>query len=117
MSDDLSLKYGAFYKEGLRLRSEAGESDNLRLKKNNIPEKLIPLLPNAEFWGISDDSYRIELVRIAPNEIWNNFRELVSVYEDDLLDWLAGPEAKHSSFSPEYLAHSFMLQAFDWPRD
>ena len=78
MSDDLSTRYGAFYSEGLRLRSDAGESSELRLTANRIPKELLPLLPYAAFWGIADDTYRIELVRVAPEHVWKEFRDLVS---------------------------------------
>lgn len=117
MSDDLSTRYGAFYSEGLRLRSDAGESSEFRLTANRIPKELLPLLPYAAFWGIADDTYRIELVRVAPEHVWKEFRDLVSRHEDALMAWLAGPEAKERPPSSEYLAFSFMLQAFDWPRE
>jgi hypothetical protein len=73
-------------------------------------------MPYAEFWGIADDSYRIELVKHAPREIWREFRDVVSRHETGLLDWLAGPEADTTP-TPEYVAFSFMLRAFDWPRE
>lgn len=117
MSDDLSSRYGEFYAKGLRLRSDAGESSDRRLGTDNVPSQLSPLLPYADFWGISDDTYRSDLVRIAPQHIWDEFRCIVSRNEDALMKWLAGPEAKQRPPSPEYLAFSFMLQAFDWPRD
>jgi hypothetical protein len=116
MSDDLPSLYGAFYTKGLRLRHEAGESSDLRLMPDKIPMELLPLLPYASFWGISDDSYRIELVRTAPQHVWNEFQEAVKRLKSILLDWLSGPEADRPP-TPEYLAFSFMLQAFDWPRD
>ncbi len=116
MSDDLSSRYGAFYVEGTRLRSDAGESSHLRLAANDAPRELLPLLPYAEFWGIADDTYRIELVRAAPQHIWSEFQEVVKGHKTALLDWLSGPAADRPP-TPEYLAFSFMLQAFDWPRE
>lgn len=116
MSDDLSSRYGAFHAEGLRLRSNAGESKEFRLAANKIPRELLPLLPYAEFWGIADDTYRIELVQVAPQHIWIEFREAVKGHKTALLDWLSGPDAERLP-TPEYLAFSFMLQAFDWPRE
>jgi hypothetical protein len=116
MSDDLSTRYGAFYADGLRLRSDAGESSDFGLTANMIPVELLPLLPYAEFWGIADDTYRIELVRVAPQHIWIEFREAVEGHNMALLDWLSGPDADRPP-TPEYLAFSFMLQAFDWPRE
>jgi hypothetical protein len=116
MSDDLSSSYGAFYSEGLRLRSDAGESSDLRLEESKIPGELRPLIPYAEFWGISDDTFRIELVNAAPAGVWRDFRETVKRSEKALLGWLSGPEANKPP-SQEYVAFSAMLQAFDWPRD
>ena len=116
MNDDLSSRYGAFYAEGLRLGSDAGESRDLQIAANKIPRELLPLLPYAAFWGIADDTYRIELVQIAPQHIWNEFREEVKRHKMALLDWLSGPDADKPP-TPEYLAFSFMLQAFDWPRE
>lgn len=117
MNDDLSSKYGSFYAEGLRLRSDAGESCLSRLNEDKIPVELLPLVSYAEFWGIADDTFRIELVQAAPAHIWHDFRDSVSRHEDALMAWLAGPEAMHRPPSPEYLAFSFMIQAFDWPRE
>jgi hypothetical protein len=114
--NDLSSTYGGFYAVGLRLRNDAGDSEELSLKANAIPTELRPLLPYAEFWGIADDTYRIALVRVAPQHIWNEFREAVKRHKMALLDWLSGPAADIPP-TPEYLAFSFMLQAFDWPRE
>lgn len=116
MRDNLLHKYGAFFARAQQLRIDAGETIESHLTPDNVPKSLHPLLPYAEFWGISDDSYRIELVGQAPADIWRDFREAVSKYKMALLDWLSGPEAG-SPPSQEYLAFSYMLQAYDWPRD
>jgi hypothetical protein len=117
MTDDLESRYGAFFIEGLKLRRKAGETTDRNLLETEIPSELRPLLPYAAFWGIPDDTFRIELVQVAPEHLWKEFRDFVSLHEDALLDCLAGPEAKRSPPSPEYLAFSFMLQASDWPRE
>ena len=116
MSESLARKYGNFFVEGQRLRIDAGELEELHLQADKVPKELVPLLSYAEFWGISDDSYRIDLIKQAPPEFWRDFQEAVSNHKVALLDWLAGPEADNEP-TPEYLAFSFMLQAFDWPRD
>lgn len=115
MSNELSEKYGDFFLEGQRLRVLAGESAEMHLQAQKIPEELLSLMPYAEFWGISDDGYRIDLIKQSPQEIWHDFQEAVSKKKTPLLQWLAGPEADNE-LTPEYLAFSFMLQAFDWPR-
>ena len=116
MNDRLSQKYGAFFAVGQRLRVEAGESGEQHLRVDRVPRELLPLVPYAEFWGISDDTYRIELVKQAPIDVWRDLKEAVSQHKTALLDWLSGPEADNPP-TREYLAFSFMLQAFDWPRD
>lgn len=115
MNDSLSQKYGPFFVEGVKLRIDAGESGESQLQALSVPKELAPLLPYAEFWGIADDTYRIELIKRSPPELWTDFQNAVSKKKTALLDWLSGPEADKLP-SPEYLAFSFMLQAFDWPR-
>lgn len=115
MSEILSLKYGLFFIEGQRLRIDAGEPSELHLEVLNVPRELETLLPYAEFWGVADDSCRIELINQAPPEVWRDFQIVVSRHKTALLDWLSGPEADHHP-TREYLAFSFMQQAFDWPR-
>jgi hypothetical protein len=81
-----------------------------------VPQDLRLLIPYAEFWGIPDDGYRIELVLQAPPEIFREFREVVSKHEAILLKWLAGPEADADMPTDEYVAFSAMLLAYDYPR-
>ena len=116
MINDLSSLYDSFHSEGLRLRRNAGETYEACLSADGIPRELLPLLPYAEFWGIADDTCRIELVRIAPRHVWIDFREAVKRHKMELLAWLSGPDADRPP-TPEYLAFSFMLQAYDWPRE
>lgn len=116
MMDSLSQLYGAFYEEGQKLRIDGGELAEGQLRRDRVPTELWPLIPYAEFWGIADDSYRIELISHAPADIWRAFRKVVADHKPMLLDWLAGPEAEAPPTS-EYLAFSFLLQAFDWPRE
>lgn len=116
MTESLSQKYGAFFEQGQKLRVDAGEPAIAQFRRSKVPQALWPLLPYAEFWGIADDTYRIELISQAPTEIWRTFRETVSKHKPDLLNWLAAPEADALP-TPEYLGFSFLLQAFDWPRD
>ena len=116
MSDFLTERYGAFFAQGQKVRVDAGEPAVAQLRPSKVPEDLWPLIPYAEFWGIADDSYRTELIKQAPAEIWSGFRAAVSEHELRLLDWLAGPEADLPP-TPEYVAFSFMLRAFCCPRE
>lgn len=116
MTDSLSQLYETFFEQGQKLRIDAGELAVGKLRRDKVPKGLWPLIPYAEFWGIADDSYRIELISQAPIDIWKAFRKVVADHKPMLLDWLAGPEADAPP-TPEYLAFSFLLQAFDWPRE
>ena len=116
MNQHLLQKYRIFFSQAKQMRAEAGDMDNSPLQEQNIPKNLISLLPYAELWGISDDTFRIKLIEQSPPELWKDFVNVVSKHKLSLLDWLSGPEADNPP-SREYLMFSFMLQAFDWPRD
>ena len=116
VTESLSEEYGAFFSLGQKLRRDAGESEVGRLRRDRIPEKLWPLIPYAEFWGIPDDGFREELVEQAPPEILRGLREAVSKHIASLLEWLAGHEAAKATPSNEYVAFSAMLMAYDYPR-
>jgi hypothetical protein len=113
MTESLREKHGAFFDEGQKMRLDAGCS-LLPLRPEKVPKELWPLLPYAEFWGISDDGYREELCEVAPSEIWKDFREAVSKYKTALLDW--SPEADAHPPTIEFVAFTAMLMAYDWPR-
>jgi hypothetical protein len=115
MTELLLKKYEEFFVRGRQLRVDLGEPPIAQLQGSRVPIELWPLIPYAEFWGISDDGYRIELIKLAPDEVWQGFRDAVSKHKAALLDWLAGPDAD-STPTAEYLAFSFILQAYDWPR-
>ncbi len=116
MTESLSKEYGAFFARGQKLRADAGASEIGRLRRDNIPENLWPLIPYAEFWGVADDGFREELVEQAPPGILQGFRDVVSKHETKLLEWLAGPEAAKATPNNEYVAFSAMLMAYDYPR-
>jgi hypothetical protein len=116
MNNSTSDKHPAFFARAQALRLTGGEEKGRRLRPKMVPKQLWQLIPYAEFWGISDDSCRIELIKEAPAEIWSDFRKVIAQNEQALMDWLAGPEADQDP-TPEYAAFSFMVQAFDYPRD
>jgi hypothetical protein len=99
--------YGKFYKAspgaGLYVDADTGDDD--------VPEKLWPLFTYAEFWGISDDYERGELVDNAPPEIVENLKGVVAAFDDDLDKWLAGPEAEDPFPSDAYVAFTCMRMA------
>lgn len=96
--------YGSFY----------NESPKVSLDKDNVPKKLWPLLPYAEFWGLADDGFREGLVQKVSPEVIQSLVVAVSTFDDELDEWLAGPEADDPSPSDEYVAFSAMRMAADF---
>ena len=76
------------------------------LDMNRVPEGLRPLLPYAEFWGVSDDFIRESLVREASPLVRSNLSAVVQAHQDELDQWLAGPEADSPTPTKEYVAFS-----------
>lgn len=103
-SEKMHAEYGSFYEKSSR---EA--IDNTR-----VPPELQPIIPYAEFWGISDDCDRERLVLSAPRQVLDNLVAVVRAYDDVLDKWLAGPEAGSSSPTREYIAFSAMRMAADF---
>ena len=86
----------------------------VRLDARQIPSNLLPLVEYAEFWGVSDDWEREELVLRASDGMRSNLRAVVREHDDALGAWLAGPEASSTSPSDAYIAFSAMRMAADF---
>ena len=85
----------------------------LRLDPTKVPESLRPLLRLAEWYGISDDLIRADvLAKTSPAEL-AVMQATVGAHDDALDAWLAGPEAKGPSFSDEYIAFCCLRMAAD----
>jgi hypothetical protein len=98
-----------------RLYGEFSQSRKLpSLNDNNVPKKLCPWIPYAEFWGIAEDFDREELVRQASQEIKEDLVQLIQGLDDALDEWLAGDEPKNVPLSDEYCAFSWMRMAADY---
>jgi hypothetical protein len=85
----------------------------IKISAERIPEPLRCLIPLVERWGISDDTLRLNAMRKASPEEVEYLRAAVARYDDELDEWLAGPEAGSSNPSFEYLAFSNMRMAAD----
>jgi hypothetical protein len=85
-----------------------------RLDPEKVPPGLRHLIPLAERFGIADDRDRDRLVRASSPEVLADLKRLVERHDDDLDDWLAGPEADGPEFSEEYVAFSAMRMAADF---
>ena len=102
--EEMQQFYGDFYRRG------AG----LRLNRTKFPERLWPLLPYAEFWGLVEDVERDELAEDAPAAVQANLMAVVTAYDDVLDEWLAGPEEDKPGPSDEYVAFTIMRMASDF---
>jgi hypothetical protein len=101
---ELERLYGGYFRRGSKSR----------INRDAVPRQLWPLIPYAGFWGIIDDWDRDELVDNAPADVQQNLAAVVALLNDDLNDWLGGPEAEISPPSPEYVAFSYMSMAADY---
>lgn len=89
----------------------------IQLSPERVPETLRGLVPLAERFGLSDDSYRLNLVARTPAEDLADLRVRVRQHDSLLDEWLAGPDADGPGFSQEYIAFSAMRMAADSPHD
>jgi len=103
-TEKMREKYGLSYKK----------SPKIRLDKTNIPPTLWPLIPYAEFWGITDDVMREDLIKHASSGDITNLVNMIEEYDDLLDEWLGGPEADNPAPTKEYIAFSAMRMAADF---
>lgn len=81
---------------------------------NRVPSALIPLLPMAEKWGVGDDSEREKAISSAsPEELESLVHCIDGISDQDLFDWLSGPESYNPKPSKEYLALTALTMAID----
>ena len=85
----------------------------IKLNPENVPPALRDLVLLAEKWGISDDLLRGKAVDAADKNEIEQLRHIVSQYNHELDQWLAGPESYSTTPSQEYLAFSNMRMAAD----
>jgi hypothetical protein len=88
--------------------------ERLLLEKANVPEGLYRYIPYAEVWGVTDDLEREELVNRAPEEARADVMRVVAEIDEELDEWLAGPDAESADPSQEYMAFSAMRMAVDF---
>ena len=100
--ESMQIFYGEFYERSARIQLDDGA----------IPSDLAPLSPYAEFWGITDDLEREELVDTAPPQVLENLKEVVSRFEPVWESWLIGPAKEQRS--TEWLAFAALVMAADY---
>jgi hypothetical protein len=89
------------------------EPPKVYLSPDKVPEMLRCLIPLAERWGISDDILRSDANRKASADEIEYLKAAVRRFDNELDDWLAGPEASSPNHTSEYLAFSNMRMAAD----
>lgn len=102
--EEMKKEYGNFYLQ----------SNLIFIDQDKIPKKLHHLIPYAEFWGISDDLIRENLVDSAPKGVAENLSFVIENNEDELDDWLCGDESNSDNPCIEYVAFSAMRMAADF---
>jgi len=81
---------------------------------NNVPAALIPLLPMAGKWGISNDFERELAVKSAsPEELAFLVRCIDNVTDEELFGWLSGSASYDPDPSTEYLVMTCLTMAID----
>ncbi len=86
----------------------------MALNPENVPAALVDLLPVAEAWGIDDDFEREQALKTASrDELECLVHSIDNVSDEDLYDWLAGPESFNPNPSAEYLALTCLTMAID----
>lgn len=88
-------------------------SPKVRLSPKKVPEALHPLIPYAEFWGMTSEDSREELVDSGPRDLVMNMKAVVLSFQKTWEDWLTGPASNRRPLSPEYLAFTAMVMAAD----
>jgi len=85
----------------------------IKLDPKRVPKPLRKLIPLAEKFGISDDLIRGDFFAKAPKRGLTKLKRMLSLHDDLLDEWLAGPEAEGPEFSDEYIAFSAMRMGVD----
>ena len=102
--------------EAARLEALLGsciDQSRLAAIEATTPAALLPIAHYAACWGISDDIVRRNLLKMASEEAVQNLNKVVEIHDEQLDDWLAGPEAGGPTFSDAYIAFSAMRMASD----
>lgn len=83
------------------------------LQVERVPLLLRDLVPYAEILGIADDLQREQIMEAVPDNVMSVVVLAVRLLDDELDEWLAGPEADDPNPSDEYVACSALRMAVD----
>jgi hypothetical protein len=98
---------------GAKLNLPIDYAKNRATLEQHVPENLKDIVHYAIAWGIDDDGYRRDFILKSPDELKRNLKCVVRSREDELDDWLAGPEATGNTYTTAYIAFSNMRMASD----
>lgn len=85
-----------------------------KLKANNLPPALVPLIPMAEKWGIGDDYDREAAVSNASvAELEALIHCIDEISDDDLYGWLERSQGLPDHHTEEYAAITSLTIAID----
>jgi hypothetical protein len=79
-----------------------------------VPQRFLPLISAAAFWGETDDGFRGDLVELAPTELIESIVAVYSEWWQELEEWLCGSDAQLLDPSNEYLRFSCLTFAADY---
>jgi len=85
----------------------------VKLNPERVPLSARDLIGLAERWGISDDYDRERAVHSATEGELRLLVRSIDETDEELWDWLVGPEADAPSPSPEYIAMTNLTMAAD----
>jgi hypothetical protein len=83
-------------------------------ESRDVPKEVEELIPYAIFWGISDDLMRERVLKDTPQILRVNLKWAIAKFDDQLDNWLAGPEAQNASPTGAYIAFSAMRMGADF---
>lgn len=102
--EEMSIAYGEFFRASRKVCFDT----------TDVPKNLQPLISYAEFWGISDDWARQDLIQKASSDVKQNLKSVIGMFEDELDAWLACPEVAGAAPSDAYIAFSAMRMGADF---
>jgi hypothetical protein len=84
---------------------------------SDVPAKLHPLIPYAQVFGITDDGYRSDLLRLTPRPLALHVRSAVLAHYEVLSGWLIDVEANKSFTEASDVFTALLIAAESVPPD
>ena len=91
----------------------AGNRPSVEFSSDDVPCVLREYIPLAKKWGVNDDIVREDMIARASDEERAELKIAVGGIQDELDEWLAGPESFSTAPTEAYLAFTAMRLAAD----